>query len=135
MSRYSGTWDVSLVLSYLKSISVDFDVSLKMLTLKLVLLIALVLAGRSQSLHLLTIEGMRKESSKYILRYVAPLKQSKAGRSLPVVELKEFTPDRRICVYTILTSYLEKTKSLRGNNMRLFISFFQTISFSDMFHN
>ena len=45
-SRYSETWDVSLVLTYLKTLTPDDELSLKVLTLKLVMLIALVLASR-----------------------------------------------------------------------------------------
>ena len=66
-SHYSETWDVSLVLTYLKTLSPNEDLLLKTLTLKLVMLTALVLASRCHSLHLLTKENMRKESSKYVL--------------------------------------------------------------------
>lgn len=122
-SRYSETWDPSLVLAYLKTLTPDEELSLKVLTLKLVMLMALILASRCHSLHLLSIENMRKESSKYILRYSGPLKQSRPGLSIPCVELKDFLPDRRISVYHVLNMYLQKTSVIRGDVNNLFISY------------
>lgn len=122
-SRYSETWDVSIVLGYLQKLPPTETLSLKLLTLKLVMLIALVLASRCQSLHLLSLEDMRKESSKYVLKYKGPLKQSRPGVSLPVAELKAYPPDRSICVYSVLTVYFDKTIEIRGSNTQLFISY------------
>ena len=55
LPRYKEIWDVSKVLLYLKSLPPVKQLTLKMLTLKLVMLIALVTAARGQSLHLLDI--------------------------------------------------------------------------------
>ena len=122
-SRYSETWDASLVLAYLKTLTPDDELSLKVLTLKLVMLIALVLASRCHSLHLLSIENMRKEPSKYVLRYSGPLKQSRPGIKIPCAVLKEFPPDRSISVFHVLETYLQKTGSIRGSVNSLFISY------------
>lgn len=122
-ARYCETWDVSVVLRYLKTLADNEKLSLKLLTLKLVMLIALVLASRCHSLHLLSIENMRKESSQYVLRYSGPLKQSRPGNAVPCAKLKEFTPDRRICVYNALNVYLLKTSLLRDEEKSLFISY------------
>ena len=60
--RYQSTWDVQPVLTYLASINSVDKLDLKMLTLKLVMLIALVSAQRGQSLHILDIgPGCMKE--------------------------------------------------------------------------
>ncbi|MES9881878.1 MAG: tyrosine-type recombinase/integrase [Sedimenticola sp.] len=121
--KYCDTWDVSIVLSYLKHLPQASELSLKLLTLKLSMLLALVLAGRSQSLHLLCIDNMRKESSSYTLFYSGLLKQSKPGKSIPCVELCAYAADKSICVYTMLTEYLKRTMSLRGDINSLFISY------------
>jgi hypothetical protein len=47
------TWDVSNVLGYLRKLSPIKFISLKDLTLKLVMLIAIIKASRVKSLHLL----------------------------------------------------------------------------------
>ena len=61
--RYHTTWDVSPVLSYLSSLPKPTQSSLKSLTLKLAMLIALVSAQRAQSLHMLDIYFMKEEDS------------------------------------------------------------------------
>ena len=63
VSRYCEVWDVNQVLDYLKTLSL----LVKQLTLKLVMLIALTTASRSQSVYCLSIENMVKEPDKYIL--------------------------------------------------------------------
>ena len=63
-SKYCDTWDVSMVLKYLKHLSPVSELNLKLLTLKLAMLIALTTAACSQSLHLLTIDNMIKNPSK-----------------------------------------------------------------------
>ena len=59
-SRYVQTWYISCVLSYLRRLSPVCDLSLKMLSLKLVILLALTLASGTQSLHLLSIAPCRR---------------------------------------------------------------------------
>lgn len=121
-SRYSKTWDISCVLQYLRKLSPVSKLSLKMLTLKLIMLLALILASRCQSLHLLSIEGMKKGFSFYTLLYSGLLKQSKSGRNNPVAEIRAYPPDRRLCAVFVLKEYLKRTETLRGNNKCLFIS-------------
>lgn len=58
--RYSGTWDISLVLQQLRKWSPVKTLSLKHLTLKLTMLIALTNAARAQSIHLIHITNMKK---------------------------------------------------------------------------
>lgn len=121
--RYFQTWNISCVLSYLRRLSPNSQISLKSLSHKLAMLIALTLASRSQSLHLLNIKDMRKGFSSYSLYYSGLLKQSKSGRNNPVAELRAFPPDRRLCVVFALKEYLKRTENLRGNNTCLFIGY------------
>lgn len=123
LPKYVKTWNVSLVLTELKKLSPVKSLSLKDLTLKLSMLICLIIAGRTQSLHLLSVSGLIKGSKSYILQYCDLLKQTRPGRNNPVVELKAFPPDRRLCCVTVLKEYLKRTKVLRKNTSRLFISY------------
>ena len=52
---YKEFWDVSLVLQYLRTLTPVAELSLKELSYKLVMLIALTQASRSQSLSLITL--------------------------------------------------------------------------------
>ena len=83
-SKYCDTWDVSMVMKYLKQLSPVSELNLKLLTLKLAMLIhvALTTAARSQSLHLLTIDNMIKNPSKYILCYCGLLNKLEEGLNL-----------------------------------------------------
>jgi hypothetical protein len=58
-SKYSGTWGVSLVLRQLKKWSPVKTLSLKQLTLKLTMLIAVTNAARAQSIHLISVNNMK----------------------------------------------------------------------------
>ena len=93
--KYSETWDVSMVLSYLQQLSPTETLSLKQLSYKLAMLIALTQASRSHSLSLITLSDLRKYSDSYVLKYCDLLKQSRRGRVNPVLKLKKYTPDRR----------------------------------------
>ena len=61
LPRYSKTWDVNLVLQYLGAMGSSQELSLKHLTLKLVMLVAITTAQRGQSLHLLDTLNMVQE--------------------------------------------------------------------------
>ena len=67
-----------------------------MLSLKLVMLLALTLACRTQSLHLLSIDNMEKGFFSYVLQHSGLLQQSKAGRNNPITEMFAYPPDREI---------------------------------------
>ena len=123
MARYCEIWDINKVLLYLKTLSPIAKLSLKMLTLKLVMLIALTLASRTQSIHLLSISNMQKGYDSYTLRYSDLLKQTRPGKSNPVAVLKTYPVDRRLCVIFTLKEYLKWTQCIRDNRTCLFISY------------
>lgn len=122
-SKYNETWDVSKVLCYLKTLSPVDRLSLKQLTWKLAMLIALTQASRSHSLSLITIDGLRQDQDSITVQYCGLLKQSKKGRDNPVLQLKKYTPDRRLCVYSVFLEYINRTKHIRGSESRLFVSY------------
>lgn len=121
--KYVTTWNVSLVLDKLRSLSPVKFISLKNLTLKLAMLLCLVLAGRTQNIHLSSIKNMIAGKTSYTLQYSENLKQSRPGRNNPVAEFKAYPADRRICCVTVLKEYLHRTSRLRKDNDSLFISY------------
>ncbi|XP_070559449.1 uncharacterized protein [Ptychodera flava] len=123
VSRYRHVWDVRKVLNYLKTCSPVVELSLKTLTLKLVMLLALVTAARSQSLHLLDLSSMTTEESSYTFIFTGLLKQSRPGYVNPVVTLRPYTPDKLLCVCDTLKEYLSRTENFRDNETKLFISY------------
>lgn len=126
LPRYSKPWDVNLVLQYISTIGNSQELSLKDLTLKLFMLVALTTAQRGQSLHLLDTLNMVQEETAYTFMLDSNLKQSKPGRStseLPVVvKLSAYPHDRNLCVANACSVYLDKTKLLHGSESHLFIT-------------
>lgn len=121
-SRYVHTWDVNIVLNKLRTYSPVKYTTLKVLSMKLAMLLCLVLAGRTQSVHLLTIRDIKKEPYAYILKYSDNLKQSRPGRNNQRAVIKAYPPDRRICPVTVLKEYLQRTAPIRKSD-KLFISY------------
>ena len=121
--RYCNIWDVSKVLLFLQKLSPVRNFSLKELTLKLVMLIALTSATRVQTLHLLSIVNMLKSFKSFTLFFDGLLKQNRPTWSNDNLELYSYPPDRRLCVIFVLKEYLKRTASLRKNCNRLFISY------------
>ena len=76
--------------------------TLKDLTLKLVVLIALTNAARVQTLHLLSVNSFVKLKSEFVFQLDYLIKQSRPGFDCSVIKLKAYPPDRRLCVYTVL---------------------------------
>ena len=117
--KYTDIWDVSVVLSHLHSLSPVDTLSLKELTLKLLMLILLVSGQRGQTVHLLNIDHMVFSNNCYTFQLVEHLKQSRPGVKNPLVKLE----DKALCVVSTLQEYLTRTQTLRGSGSQLFISY------------
>lgn len=124
LPRYNKTWDVKTMLQYLLSMKDTQDLTLKDLTLKLVILVALTTAQRGQSLHLMDTADMIKEKDSLIFMLASAIKQTKPGRpsSELTVKLTAYPHDEKLCVVRTCLTYLDKTKTLRGNETQLFIT-------------
>ena len=96
---------------------------LKTLTLKLIMLIALVSAQRGQSLHILDTAYMKEAPDVFEFSLSDHIKQSRPGYKTPSVILQAYPADSSLCVVTCLKEYLKRTKPLRGSETKLFISF------------
>lgn len=79
------TWDVSKVLQFLRTLMPLCDLSLKMLTLKLIALAALTTASRAQTISALHITFMCKYVDKIVFYIQKVLKTSRPGVSLPKI--------------------------------------------------
>ena len=112
-SRYCQTWSVDVVLNYLRKLSPVKKLTLKELSLKLVMLIALTNAARVQTIHLLSVNNFTKFKSEFVFKLDNVLKQSRPGFDCSVLRLKAYPPDRRLCVYTVIKEYLVRTKDIR----------------------
>ena len=90
MARYTAVWDVNQVLDCLKTLYSVNGISLKSLTLKLTMLLALVGAQRGQSLLFLNMDSMIDSGPSIVFSLQEHVK-AKPGSKGMVIELKSFT--------------------------------------------
>ena len=122
--RYKTTWDPHIVLNYLSSLGTGDKLTLKLLSMKLLMLTALVSAQRGQSLHMLDIRFMKEGETQFEFLLPEHIKQSRPGYKPPSVMLKAYPTDKKLCVVSHIKEYLRRTyKPLRGDSTKLFISF------------
>ena len=126
--RYNTTWDVSVVLRYLNTLPDNRRLSVKQLSLKLAMLIALVTAGRCSSLIALDISSFRKErDGDYVFCLEQLSKCASIQNPYREVTLHKYSGNRKLCVVRTLEEYIERTTSRRGSGnekiTQLFISY------------
>lgn len=122
LPRYSITWDVDLVLNYIRSLGPSKKMSLTLLSHKLTMLLVLLAGQRCQTVHLFDIRNMNLSFSYVRFSVGDVLKTSGPGRHVAQVSYKAYAPDRRLCVVTALKWYLRRTLERRGNVKRLLIT-------------
>ena len=66
--KYNHIWDVSIVLNYLSTLHTVDAITLKNLTLKLLMLLLLVTGKRGQTIHMLSLGGMTLTESYCVLQ-------------------------------------------------------------------
>ena len=120
--KYTQIWDVSIVLKYLASLKPNALLSLKNLTLKLVMLLLLVSGQRGQTIHSLSLQGMSLSETSCQFQVLEHMKTSKPGTAVPVIKFQKYEPDEDICPLMALKEYLKRTKNLRGQEDKLFIT-------------
>lgn len=129
LPKYVCTWDVSLVLKFLKGLYPLDNICLKMLTLKLTALIALCCAPRAQALQSLSIKFMKVQKNDIIFAFPNLLKTSRIGKR-HVLCIEHFK-EEELCPMHTLLFYLRKTKKFR-KTYKVLISYktFQSVSTS-----
>ena len=122
--RYDDTWDVSVLLEFLRSLSPVQELSLKWLTLKTVAIMAILIAARAQTLALLDISNMTRKSDQFSFQLgKSDLKQSRQGYTPPLLVFKAYPFDKKLCVFSTLEEYIQRTSTLREGETQLFISY------------
>lgn len=86
LPRYNCTWNVEIVLSLLKTWKPVKDITLKNLTLKLAMLLALTTGQRMQSIFLIDIRNLELDTYSVKIRYGDLLKQTRPGYQLPEIQ-------------------------------------------------
>ena len=127
--RYVQTWDVSVVLRYLKFLSPAPLLSMKNLTLKLVMLMALMSLSRANLLPKLDLR-FRVFKGDCVLFTLPLVRESSRVTSPPIdITFPAFPQHRRLCIVNYLKTYERRTKSFRqdckDNPDPLFLSYYR----------
>lgn len=118
-------WDTDIVLQWIRRTSPVKDLDLKDLTLKLVILMALLSGQRVQTLHMIRLENMLRGKQGVTITFSDLLKTSRPGKHQKQIFLAAYPPDRRLCIMTVLKEYDKRTEELRKGQLhdKLLISF------------
>ena len=119
--KYFSVWDPSMVIAHLRRLKAPPDQTLKQLTYSVTMLVALLSAQRVQTLSCIDINHMQTNQDKIVITINSRLKQSRHGKHLKPIILKEYPDCKRICVVTLIKEYIARTQHLRHDS-RLLIS-------------
>lgn len=115
-------WDVNFVIRHLKTLSPTTSLSLRNLSKKLLMLMLILAGQRGQSIHLLDISNMTLTHSHVSFRIAELTKTSRPSAHVPELHFQAYTPDKRVCIITVLRIFLSRTEHLRKQEQRLFIT-------------
>ena len=119
--KHTFTWDVSQVLTYLEQFYPNNLITLKEITLKTCMLIALSSGHRAQSIHALNLDNCTDQHNSMSFTFSELLKNSKPGVG-NVLHIHRYNDNDNLCVYLALQSYIQRTASFRKSN-KLWLSF------------
>lgn len=123
LPKYNVTWNPTTVLNLLENWYPHDEISIEMLTKKVVTLLALVTAHRVQTLSKINIQNIEVITDDKIIIKITDLIKTSRVRSLqPSLVLPFFEENPKICPANALLDYKNRTHCLR-NDDQLFISF------------
>ena len=119
--RYTQTWDVSMVTSYIRSMGANNRLSLQNLSHKLSMLMALTRPSRSADLANLDLNHRTYSSEGVTFLPTALSKQSRQKKHGTEFFFPGYTLDDLLCPVLTLREYESSTKLLRGSHSTLFL--------------
>ena len=123
LPRYTSTWDVNKVLQYLKSLGPSNGLTLKQLTHKLIMLLALTRPSRSADLSYLSLARRQYSPEGVTFLPAALAKQSRQGKPLVEFFFPSFSHDASLCPVLTLRQYESVTSPFRsGDHQELFLA-------------
>ena len=122
LPKHGLTWDANVVLQFLRAWSPAKCLSLRQLTLKVLLLCLLVTGQRGQAMWLMDLRNMSWTRHEVRCRFGDLLKTSSPAHHQSEIVFGAFPDDKSLCVVRYLTQYKKRTRDLRGSETRLFVS-------------
>nr|CAI5851471.1 unnamed protein product [Callosobruchus analis] len=122
LPKYRSTWDPSVVLNYLKKLPPSPS-SLQQLTYKTAMLLALATGQLVQTLASIDVGNLHILPDRLDIHITKQLKTTHTGQNQTPLVIPFFSEDVDICPAKSVLSYLEETKTIRGNIQNLFVTF------------
>jgi site-specific recombinase XerD len=113
MPRYADTWDVNVVLDYIKQLGTNRDLSDKNLAHKLAMLLALTTANRASEIQGLDLEFMSDEEECITFTINKLTKTRRVGGKPQKVTVHQFQEDPSLDVVECIRAYIRRTHSWR----------------------
>ena len=123
--RYTTTWDVAKVTTYLSALGENKTLSLKLLTKKLLMLLALVSPERASVLWEMNIRYLKKKQPDGVVFTLIKPRKSGDPMSRVKATFPRFLQDTTLCPCDCLETYLKATEKFRlsEDSNKLFLSF------------
>ena len=121
LPKYANTWDVSLVLKFLKGQSPPDALTTLALSRKLATLLLLLSGQRGQTMHSVHMKNVTCSDDMLIIRFGELLKTSGPGRHLGEITLPAYTREPGLCVVRTYQAYLARTRRYRKGKGLLFL--------------
>uniref|UniRef100_A0A1Y1N2Y1 Tyr recombinase domain-containing protein n=1 Tax=Photinus pyralis TaxID=7054 RepID=A0A1Y1N2Y1_PHOPY len=119
--KYDNIWDPAVVLDYLRGLK-NSEISIDTLTHKLTALLALATGQRLQTLTLIEISNIYRDTKGLTITIPSRIKTSGRNRLQPVLRLPFLDLDPEICVARTVLLYINKTEVRRGSVRFLILS-------------
>ena len=114
--RYLETWDVNIVLDFIKGLGSNALLPDKLLTWKTAMLLALAAGARSSEIRLLNTKFMIMDQNRIVFKLVAFTKTRKRGSAIPSLEFSALTTEPSLCVVLCVSQYMSRSKNWRGRS-------------------
>lgn len=121
--KYQTTWSPAAVLTYLSSCFPNNEISLESLSYKCITLLALTTAHRMQTFSLIDLDNIDQDHESVEIKIPDRIKTTRKGAFQPNLILPFFNDNPEVCAASALLCYIDRTKELRKDNKKLFISF------------
>jgi len=110
--RYISFWDVGMVIQHIKGLGANKDLSLKQLTMKTVVLLALTRPSRSADLSKLNLQTRSYKANGVTIHQS---KQSRSFKPMADFFFPSFAQDTITCPVTTLRAYEKRTEQFRAH--------------------
>ncbi|EZA50286.1 hypothetical protein X777_11297 [Ooceraea biroi] len=120
--KYDRTWEVNIAFRKIEEWFPLHELSLDRLTKRLVFLLALCTAHRTQTLVAIKLSNIKRSSDGYEIEIPDRIKTSRPGVRQPLFVLPVFTDNPKLCIVSTIDAYIEATSKLRGEVDNLLIT-------------